>query len=372
MAPPSRSDTGTLTELLYHEGRRFEFFQAVRLLRKLAPERSGVARDADPNREIVRFRSAVSLSFPTVDVTAIEPPAGPGKPPRLTVAFLGVATPASFGSLPVVYAQAILEQERAQSTVLREFLDVFNHRIASLYYRSFEKYHFAVAYESGDDSYFERALLGVLGLATPGLAGRLAIAESALFSRAGLLAMAPVPAVALEGLVRSYFGAQAAVEQFRPAWYTLEPEDLSRLGSANSRVGEDLVLGGRVRLTQYRFALRVGPLSWDDYEALLPTESGHDALFDLVRLSTAPEQGFEVRLVLRAADVPGIELSRMPERRCRLGWSTWLQTGARASDASDAVFRSESRAGVSRRPGSSSHPSQPHRVRTARTLEAAA
>jgi type VI secretion system protein ImpH len=344
MAPSSRRNTGSLNARLDHEAIRFEFFQAVRLLRRLAPERAGVGRHADPEREAVHFCSDVTLSFPTSDLTRLEPPVRPDGPPRLTVSFLGVATPASYGSLPVNYAHEILEQEREKSSVLRDFFDAFNHRLISLYYRAFEKYHLAVCYEAGESVSFENALRAVLGLLTPGLRDRLSFSDRALFARSGLLAMAPVSAPVLERVLESYFRLPVRVEQFLASWYPLAPEDQLRLGQANARLGMDAVIGSSVRLRQFRFRLRVGPLSFQEFEELLPTGDAHEPFFDLVRLATAVEQSFDVELVLRAKEVPGLELAQSPAKRCRLGWSTWLGSSTPTHDASDAVFSSESSA----------------------------
>jgi type VI secretion system protein ImpH len=359
MATSSRRSTGSLSERLEHEATRFEFLQAVRLLRRLAPDRAGIGRDADPEREVVHFRSDVALAFPAADVTRFEPPARPGGPPRLTVAFLGIATPASYGSLPANYAYEILDQEREKSSVLRDFFDAFNHRLISLYYRAFEKYHLAVCYEAGESDSFENALRAVLGLLTPGLRERLSFSDRALFARSGLLAMAPVPAPVLESLVQSYFRLPARVEQFLAAWYPIGPEDQLRLGKANARLGEDAVIGSNVRLTQVRFRLCVGPLHFQDFEELLPTGSAHEPLFDLVRLATAAEQSFDLQLVLLANEVPRLELAQSPAQRCRLGWSTWLGSAAPSHDADDAVFSSEHCAthrSAGRRPAPATHP----------------
>ena len=341
MGAASGRDTAALRDRLETEARRFEFLQAVRLLHRASPEREAVGGQADPHREVARFRGEVSLVFPRSDVTSIEPPSDPGGPPEVTLACLGAATPGSYGSLPIPYVEQILEQERSGARVIRDFLDCFNHRMASLYYRAFEKYQAAVAHETQNHDFFERALRGVLGLATRGLRERLALPDEALFSRAGLLAMAPLPVVVLQSLIESYFGVRARVEQFLPAWYGLDAEERSRLGAAFARLGSDLALGARVRLAEFRFRVRIGPLTLAQYEALLPGESGFDALFDLVRLSVTPEQTFEVKLVLRKDEVPPLEISQAS--RCRLGRTSWLgaREGVRLRDADDAVFHSE-------------------------------
>ena len=364
MASASRRSPDTLSELLEVEIRRFELLQAARLLRKLAPDRAGVGRDAEPDREVVRFRSDVSTAFPPSDLVSLDPPEEPAGPPRLTVAFLGVATPASFGSLPAVYAEQIREQGREKSRVLRDFLDCFNHRIISLYVRGSEKYRLGLAWEGSEPDFFEWALRGVLGLGTGGLAERMATADASLFTRAGLLAMAPVSAPVLESLIESCFSLSARVEQFLAGWYELAPEDRTRLGLANATLGVDVAVGAQVRLAQFRFRIRVGPLRFAEYLDLLPDGRAFEPLFDLVRLATGIEQTFEMRLVLRADEVPPLRLGA--EGAGRLGWSTWLYDPDRRRDPDDAAFPSE--ISVLRR----ARRARPHPIARRRGLEEAA
>jgi type VI secretion system protein ImpH len=315
------------------------------LLRRLRDDGAGIGED-DPDEEALRFRSEVSLSFPTRDIAKLEPPGEEGRAAVMTVAFLGMATPGSFGSLPTRYAEEILEQEKQKNFALRDFFDLFNHRFVSLFYRAWEKYHLAVQYEVGDARFFERALSSVIGMGTDGLAGRIALEDRALLSRAGLLAMAPVPEVALAGVLESYFGVPVEVEQFLPTWYPIEEGEQNRLGAANSRLGEDVFVGAGVCLAQFKFGLRLGPLDWNRYQEFFPTAEGFHALVDLVRLAVTPELDFETRLILRAEDAPALRLEHTPSQACRLGWSTWLKSEEFRRDPDDAVLVPEGRAAV--------------------------
>src|SRR5207237_682923 len=80
---------------------------------------------------------------------------------------------------------------RAQTAPLSEFLDLFNHRMVSLFYRAWEKYRFAIAYERGGIDAFSQYLYCLIGLGTPGLQGRLHIDDQILLYYAGLLAQRP-------------------------------------------------------------------------------------------------------------------------------------------------------------------------------------
>jgi len=329
------SDT-SLREELFEHVERFDFVQAVRLLQALFPERARVGGFGSPGDELVRFRSEVSLRFPSADLIDLEPPDAE-TPARLEIAFMGLATPASFGSLPRRYAEEILALARSKNHVLRDFIDLFNHRLISLFFRARERHYPVLLFERGRESPFEKALAGLLGLATPGLADRLALPDRALFARAGLLAMRPMPAHALQSLLCSVFQVPVEVEQFREARFELEPDERNRLGQTNVCLGRDFFVGSEVKLADVRFRVRLGPLSRDQYESLLPDRPSFRELSDLIRFATRGDLEFDVVLVLAAGERVGLKLGSGSDAEGRLGWSSWLGSGAFDAPRSDAV-----------------------------------
>jgi type VI secretion system protein ImpH len=337
MAAESRRAEPPLRDQLLEHSERFEFVQAVRLLAQLYPDRAQVGRDADPREELVRFVSDVSPIFPGGDITEAKAPDA-GEPARLTVRFMGVATPGSFGSLSRRYAEEIRALARERNTALRDFLDLFNHRLVSLFYRASERHRPAILCERGRDNELERALAAVLGLGTRGLGDRLAISDRALFSRGGLLSMRPIPSVALEGAVQSVFGVPVHVLQFRAARYGIEPEERNRLGRANSTLGRDLVLGSEVTLMDARFRVRLGPLGFARYRTLLPDQAGFGQLVDLVRLATRGELEFDVQMALLPQEVPVMRLGGPSLPGAQLGYTSWLGGSPRTRVADDAIF----------------------------------
>ncbi len=342
MGPKGGRDPASLRDLLIEKTGRFEFLQAVRLFQRIWDDREPVGREADPDREVVRFRSDVSSVFPGRDVQeAVSPDAdGPG---QLTVCFMGVATPASWGALPRRYAEELRYQERNKNPAPRAFFDIFNHRFISLFYRVGEKTRPVLAYESGRQSAFERAFYAILGLGTAGLQGRLALDERMLVSRAGLLAMRPMPAVALEEAIRSVFRQPAAIEQFVPEHYQIEPDDQNRLGEVNTRVGEDLYLGEKITLVQSKFRVRLGPLTRDAYDGFLPGRLGFRSLMDLVRFGAGDEFDFELQLALRAEDIVPLRVGEPEDGSPQLGWTSWLITDPLEEPRDDAMFDSDNR-----------------------------
>ncbi len=331
-----------LAELLADEGYRFEFCQAVRLLQAAPGAGAPVGETDDPRREAVRFASHVSFAFPPSDVRAVYPPAGEGGPARLSVAFWGVATPASFGSLPLPYAELVLSRLREKDAALADFLDILNHRTLSLFYRAWEKYRPAVIYErlgGHETGVHGRALYALLGLGTPGMRARLPLDGRALLARAGLLQRPRASALALTELLESYFGVPVAVRQFVPSWCAIEEDERSRLGRFACELGVNVTLGARVRIAQARFRLRLGPLGWEEFRRYLPSGQAYAELVSLVKLAVGLELDFDVQPVLRAESVAGIRLGRADERGAAwLGWSTWLTTATPARDAEDVII----------------------------------
>jgi len=343
MASEGGRETTRLIDTLLEETYRFEFFQAVRLLQQIDGEREPVGRDADPRREVVRFRSDISLAFPASELRRMK--VREDQSPELTVTFFGAATPASYGSLPSCYAELILRRAKDGDRALRDFVDTFNHRLLSLFYRAWEKHRIDIAFEAAPadrESVFERALFCLLGLGTEGLRNRLPFPDHALLRWTGILGRRPLSALELADLVGEHFGVRVRVAQFIPSWYRMEPGDRMRLDGRSQRLGRDTFLGESVCVAQFRFRLELGPLRWHDYLEVLPTGSAFESLRQLVRFAVGAEYDFDIQLILKGEDASFLRLGGSEGAKARLGWTTWLQSRPLDRDPSDVVLSTDS------------------------------
>jgi type VI secretion system protein ImpH len=355
---------------LYEEGHAFDFFQAVRLLQRLQTDRVGVGLSGPPDREAVRFGALPSLNFPPSSVYEVRP-ATTEQPVGMLVTFLGLTGPS--GVLPRHYTEAILRQERdrrgEERRALRHWLDLFNHRLVSLFYRAWEKYRFWLEHERGgprrlEPDLFTHAAYCLVGMGTAGLRGRMRVEaveaggerrrrlaridDLVLVHYAGLLAQRKRNASGLEALVRDYFGVPARVEQFVGQWLRLGPDSQSCLGveGGNAELGVNTVAGERCWDVQGKIRVRIGPLGYDRFLDFLPDPDptpGRKDLFlllHLVRLYAGAHLDFDVQAVLRADAVPECQLSD-DAPGARLGWNTWLTSQQPALDSTDAVFAGE-------------------------------
>jgi type VI secretion system protein ImpH len=358
MAPPTGRTGAGLSEALFREAHRFDFFQAVRLLEHLlrASAEEGDRRpcvpvgvDGPPEREVVRFRVMPALSFPAGAVGQIRRPEADeaAPPPEMLVTFFGLTGPS--GVLPHHYTALLLRRLRLKDTSLRDFLDQFNHRMISLFYRVWEKYRLPFTYErsrldlGGGPDPCTQGVYCLAGLGTGGLRGRLEVDDEAFLFYSGHFAHYPRSALALECVLEDYFEVPVRVQQLHGQWLLLASEDRSVLpGPAgaeplNNQVGVSLVAGERCWDVQSKFRLQVGPLTYEQFRRLMPNGDGLRAFVQLARTYAGPEFDLDVQPVLLAAEVPKCRL----DDASFLGWNTWLRDLPSHHDAADTVFSLE-------------------------------
>jgi type VI secretion system protein ImpH len=316
----------------------FEFFQAVRLLELMGNGREPVGHFADPGRETVRLRVHNALAFPASQIQSIDWSGNDA--PCMAVNFMGLTGP--MGVLPYCYTEFVISRLRAKDSALQAFLDIFNHRIISFFYRAWEKYRFPVAYERGEDQdQFSHHLLDLMGLGTAGLQDRQNITDISLAYYCGLLSSLRRSAVALEQLLCDYFEIPAEVEQFAGAWNRLDTASQCRLDEQESlpqQLGIASIVGDEVWDQQSRVRLKLGPMGLSRYLDFLPGGRDFEQLRALTRFFSNDEFAFEAQLILKKEAVPQCELGAEGEAAPRLGWLTWAKTKAAESDRADTIL----------------------------------
>jgi len=363
--PPAAEEAldGLLTALA-ERPYSFNFFQAVRLLARAARRTSRhasrpwrpVGHDYSPQTEIVRIRALPSHSFPQAEIASFTPlnrdaEAERPAPAEMTVSFLGLTGPA--GALPQHYTQTIIDRVRLKDRTLQDFLDLFNHRTISLFYRAWEKHHVPALLERAEseerEDPFTRALYSLIGLGAPALRHRMEIRDQTFIYYAGLFAHYPKNAVSLERMLADLFGLPASVRQFHGQWLRLEPSEQTAMPSAENRdglncqLGVTAIAGERVWSVESMFRIRLGPMGYDAFQALLPGSRMLTQLGQIARTYVGPELDFDVQLVLRREETPPCQLGSANGRAPRLGWNTWALSVVRSMDADDAVFVSDGR-----------------------------
>ncbi len=322
----------SVTDWLFAEAYRFDFFQAVRLLEMLRPDAQSAGESSEPEKEAVRFHFRVGLDFSASDVHQILPPADGESAAELTANVLGLSGPHS--PLPLPFTELILERIARKDTGLRDFLDIFNHRLISLMYRSRKVHRVAFTTKSPEESAAAGYLYSLLGLGQPSLRNRMTVKDRALLDYAGLLSKQPRSAAGLERMLSDHFQVNARLHQFQKNRRALEPHQWTFLGitGQNQILGDGAVLGTHVWDQQGSFEVELGPLRLKQFLHFLPGGSAYLPLCELTRFYAGGQLEFSFRLRIEAGEIPGSHLGS-----ARLGWTSWLK--ARPSDQDDSQVR---------------------------------
>lgn len=352
MLTTQRRATAHLIERLLRQPYRFQFFQAVRLL-ELCLQRgaAGAGRTLDG---VLRFRNSIALHFPPSQLEAVTllnhpPPAGTDDetdrlPPdmqrvrqiRMTPAFMGFL--GVNGLLPHDYTATIAAQIAvAKNEAGRAFFDNFSHRSMLLFYRAWA----ICRIECRDPEQFLAMQMALAGgrhrpaaMRATGAAIAPALSDEVVARYAALIRHRPLQADMLAGVLGDYFGVPFRVQPLVGAWIE-SAATCSMLGTQNSLLGRDMLLGGRYWRRDASMRLWIGPLSLVQFEGFLPGGSAASALKALLSLFALPTVAFELRPVLRAVDVEPAAL----DGRTALGRASIVLTVPQSIDHDGASYR---------------------------------
>lgn len=317
--------SASVRKRLLQNAHRYSFYEAVRMLHGLHRDAPRLGRQGPAERERIRVRPLLSMTFPPADIASVEERELPDGSTRyqLDVTFMGLygaATP-----LPVFYTEDLIRMEDDES-LLRGFLDLFHHRLFSLLFRTWEKYRHTVQYDSSGKDYYSRRLLTMIGAALDHLPGDESLRPGRLLAYAGLLTQQPRSAESLRALLQDHFPeAPVEIEQCRGRWCNIGAAEQNRLGQANCTLGSDFTTGTSVYDRAGNFGVDIGPMRLADYMAMTPDSDNMSQFRELVDMYNSDCLDYEVTLTLKGEEIPRAQLS---SDHTRLGWSSWLGDGS--------------------------------------------
>ena len=315
--------------------RSSSFFHLVRRVECADPARPRIGRARQLRQDPVRFGQLPSLAFAPSTIAAARPGPTP-EIPRLLVQFYGLMGPN--GPLPLHVTETVHQRrESYKDASLADFLDIFHHRLISLFYRAWALNQQTVSYDRPDDDRIGRYVASIVGIGMPALQGRDSIVDDAKRYYAGRLASPTKSADGLRAILGDFFGVPTRIEPFQGQWIDLPPGDRCRIGRSrqSGTLGETIVIGTRTWDCHSRFRIVLGALSFADFTRFLPPEPGFRRLVDWVRLYIGEELAWDLQLVLKAPEIPATQLGSGG----LLGWTTWLQSRPFREDRGDVVLR---------------------------------
>ncbi|KVC11717.1 type VI secretion system baseplate subunit TssG [Burkholderia cepacia] len=315
------SNLVTLERRLTRAAYRFEFFQAMRLLECARADLPRIGRSLRPADDTIRLGQDPDFCFPATALGAYQPANG-RHPARIAVNFLGLL--GANGPMPLWLTEYVRDRvHHGGDTTLVAFLDMFQHRMLSLFYRTWAASQPVISLDRRDDASFSRYVGSLNGFsASPGRKPDI-VPNSAKLYFAGLLAGRTRHASGLAALLSEYFGLPVAIEQFVGHWVRLPAHERTRFGTRGvheRKLGEGVVLGRKVWNRQHKFRVVIGPVGADDCQRLQPAGGSFRRLVHWVRLYTGGVLEWDVLLNLAPGAAKGVRLGP----KARITRNTWL------------------------------------------------
>jgi type VI secretion system protein ImpH len=339
MADTDRAQAGALDLLreLAEAPERFGFYEALRWFDAAYPQNPRTGYALRPRDEMLRIGQKASMAF------APSPLAEFSRHPdgarwRLITYFFGLLGPN--GILPLHLTEFAYERvHRHRDKTFVAFLDVFHHRFAELFYRAWADAQPTVQLDRPDNDRFSRYVGSLEGYGEPSLRNRDALPDGVKLHFAGHFSCPNKHPDGLRSIVASYFGVPAEIREFVGNWLRIPDTSLLRLGGDASlgRLGDSALVGARIWDRQQNFRVELGPLTWSEYQRLLPGGESLRRLQAIILNYVGFGLHWDVRLRLRKDQVPRTILGKQG----RLGWTTWVLGRPPAEDADDLVLDSE-------------------------------
>ncbi|MDF3934175.1 type VI secretion system baseplate subunit TssG [Pseudomonas citronellolis] len=278
----SRLKASGLLEALQGRIGEANLYRFCQLLEAAVPDKPPLGTTTSPRDDAVRFRPHPGMGFPAGEFKAIEfDEEHPQRPATVRTRLLGLYGVDS--PLPTAYLDDIA-QRREGHEALEAFLDIFNHRVFTQFYRIWRKYSYPATFEAGGADATSQCLLGLIGLGIPGTARHVATPVSRFLALLSVMRLPTRNAEGIGALVKLLApNTQARVIPHWPRKVVLaQPAGLSRERPVNLSQGQPLGAVGTDANSEVRLELLTEDLA--EARGWLPDGQLYSDLLVLLRV----------------------------------------------------------------------------------------
>jgi type VI secretion system protein ImpH len=326
------------SDQLVAEPWRFDLFNVLRRYEREHPQKPRVGDSATVGDEFVILSQNPYMEFPASTLEgAIEEPSGRM---RLIARFLGMFGPQ--GALPLTTTEEsyiwLLERDDA----FPRFVDIFQRRFLALFYRAWADPRPIAQNDRPKEDRFWAYIGSMIGVGSPPYRNVDTISDFAKMEFAGLLAPKAKSASRLRNLIAGLFGVKVEIDEFVGAWLSFEKQECTQLGSSQSLLGSDTILGASVFSVSDKFRIRVFVKDIAQYERFLPGPDLAQQIGDAVFLYLGEEFDWDMELAIPAGEITPVRLGQ----GAKLGWTSWMAPNWSRTDQTirtDARFHVVSR-----------------------------
>ncbi len=317
----------SLLQSIEEDPHRYGFFTLLRYLECAYPDSPRLGLSQVPKYDQVRLHQNAYLAFAASSIERFETGKRDENDHVYSYPF-GMFGPN--GPLPLHITEFVLERKiHADDVTPERFIDMFHHRMQSLYYRAWAQAEPTIEGDRPEQSAYKFYVSSLMGLGNQESQSRDAMADNAKLHHVGMLSTNHHHKEGLESLLSEFFAVPFQIKQFVRRWQDIDHDQCCILGrpadkftpQKNVCLGQDAVLGSKMISAQNSIELVCGPLTAKQFHEFLPLNM--NKLSQLVALIRNYAGDFlHWRLVLSIKPEQR-SISRLAGRSY-LGWNSWL------------------------------------------------
>jgi type VI secretion system protein ImpH len=311
---------------------RFDLLSVLRRLERENPAKPRIGEARRLADEFVEIAQNPYLEFPDSNLEAAALDAK-GRM-RLKARFLGMFGPQ--GALPLTTTEEAYNWLLERDDAFPRFVDLFQRRFLALFFRAWADARPITQHDRPDEDRFRVYIGAMIGIGTPAFRDADSISDFAKLPYAGLLAARVKSVSRLRAFLSSYLETRVEIEEFVGSWLELDPSERTRLGAANSRLGQDCVAGASMYTVSDKFRIRVFVRDIKHFREFLPGSPVAKQIADAVFLYLGLEYDWDMELAIPAGQITPVRLGR----DAQVGWTSWMSPNWAKTDE---TFRRDAR-----------------------------
>lgn len=318
-------ETSVVDHLTQHAG-RFEFIQAVRILRHVSEQPKKLLHWSDQ----FKFHTSFSLNFPATEIEQLTI-----NDEQIEITNLIVGLTGMQGALPYTYTNKVRQAPRAHRTEVREFLGLFNHQLIAQYVDSSLTYNLPVRYEIEPKNDYLDILHALNGYIRhqhnqPEL-------DDYFAEFAGLMQGQNNTVHALKTMLNCVFKQSIHIQEYIRESFRLDEQQRTSLGGNQpSLLGVNTFCGDTIQQLDGKIEIQIGPLKRQHYVEFLPHGSAYRRLKSLIQSWCNPTLFVDIRLILDKSEIEGVCLSK--QYTAGLGHGAFLMPSSDLADNTETLY----------------------------------
>lgn len=344
MESAARHHPPCVIEIVFKEPFSFDFDQAVMILEAAHP-----MHPLSPHQHMPYASSMPSFSLadaPHIDFEALQIKANVSlatqaspvhhidvlktqRKPIMWVNFLSLA--GAQGPLEITYTEMVIERMRTKDTNFRDLLDIFNHRLASLWNKFHRMTKPSTTTKPAIQSALGQCFLGLSGCFTSSQTQKEKnLLHHFLLAYPFYFWQNQRTALGLQKLVQHHFGYPVRVDAFQGQWQSIHPHEQTRIGQhkgAWNALGRTSVLGQKIWQQNAGICITIGPLAYDTFYGFAPFNESNErflALYTFCRLIVPSTIAIKIEFMMDQTHKKSFYLGTHTKPEGYLGKNTWI------------------------------------------------